>query len=462
MRLVQNARRQEDHEDAPFDGALFRLRARAGLRPAPARPGSPEPAARTMSEAGTASPAIVPMPAATEATPARVRFGAERAPFLGMLLGGLILMIPTLGLYRFWLVTRKRRFYWAHTELDGDALEYTGTPAQLLVGFLLAVLIFLPIYAALFYVTVRLPDFSALTYLVLVPLFYFLMGYAAFRSRRFRLSRTLWRGIRFQQTGNAWVYALKRFWWTFLTILTLGLTYPVMARSLWAYRINNTWLGDRRFTFTGKVSTIAWPFYGAYLVLVALIVALVFQVASVGGDPEVLAVLATVPAVFVLAISYVLYLFVITRIDSRFFSSVRLGETGFRVRISATSIALQQLTYTVLLAVFAAVFGLVAVILVGGLTAGIDAIGGGAGPDDLARLMHMGSWAFFVLIGVYLVFLGLWGVLSELVLAFGYWKIVARGTRVENLDRLGTIRAAGVESTLAGEGLADALNVGAY
>ena len=404
------------------------------------------------------------VPAAPTRT-APVRFVGKRRPFLGLLLTGLILMVPTLGLYRFWLVTRKRQFYWGHTDIDGDALEYTGTPVQLLVGFLMAVTIFLPIYIALFYVTVRLPDLSEVAYLVLLLLFWFFMGYAGYRSRRFRLSRTLWRGIRFQQSGNAWVYAFKRFMWTIVTIVTLGLSYPFMAKSLWAYRVGNTWYGDRRFSFSGRVRTIAWPFYGAY-VLVAGVLAIsawqYFQFYAGGGDTD-----SHLSAIFwssLLAafVGYFAWIFVTTRIDSRFFSSIGVGDTGLNVRISAVAIVLQHLTYVVLLGIAAAVFVVVGWMVVGGMTAGIESIGGAGSTEDLARFMHMGSSAFIVLIGFYLGFLGLWNLLSEMVLAVGYWKIVARGAHITNIDALDTTRAAGAESPLAGEGLADALNVGAY
>ena len=46
---------------------------------------------------------------------------------LGIILRGYALMIPTLGLYRFWQATWKRRFYWQNTVIDGEPLEYTGT-----------------------------------------------------------------------------------------------------------------------------------------------------------------------------------------------------------------------------------------------------------------------------------------------------------------------------------------------
>ena len=395
---------------------------------------------------------------------ADIRFLGRRSLFLGLLVSGLILMVPTIGLYRFWLVTRKRRFYWSHTEVDGDALEYTGTAAQLLVGFLLAVLIFLPIYGGLFYVTLRLPDYSGLAYLILVPGFFFLTGYAAYRSRRFRLTRTLWRGIRFQQSGNAWAYALRRFLWTLVTILTLGLAYPFMARSLWAYRIRHTWFGNRQCTFDGRVRTIAWPFYGAYVLILAFLAASGYQLYLLiesGADESLFFVALSALSLLIGVIGYIAWLFVTTRIDSRFWSSVSLGPARLKVHISAFAIAMQHLTYVAALTGFVIVFGILSMIIVGGLSAGLDVLDL-ATSEDLSQIMTAGSSAFFVLIGLYLVFLGLWGVLSELVLGFGYWKVVMRGAVIENIDSVRSVRAAGIESPLAGEGLADALNVGAY
>ncbi|MBU1175240.1 MAG: DUF898 domain-containing protein [Alphaproteobacteria bacterium] len=397
---------------------------------------------------------------------AELVFHGRRAPFFGLIVGGLLAMVPTLGLYRFWLVTRKRQVYWEQTELDGDALEYTGTPVQLLVGFLLAVLIFLPIYISLFYITIRAPDFSALAYLVLVPGFYFLMGYAAYRSRRFRLSRTLWRGIRFQQSGNAWAYAWRRFWWTLVTILTLGLSYPFMARSLWRYRIENTLFGDRRFCFEGRVRTIALPFYLAWVVVVALAVLVSFLTvgafSGAGSGPDMAALIAVVYGFALAGVGYLAWLYVSTRIDTRFWSSVRLGEARLSLRIRARDIALQHLVYALALSLLAGVFGFAGTSLLAGMTAGIDIAGGAPTQQDIARLMQTGSAAFVVLIAVYLAFVGLWSALAETIMGFGYWKIVVRRARVDNIESLNSARAAGTESPLAGEGLADALNVGVY
>ncbi len=69
---------------------------------------------------------------------AYVNFTGTRSELFGLLSRGYLLMVPTIGIYRFWLTTWKRRFYWQNTVIDGEPLEYTGTALQLLIGFLFA------------------------------------------------------------------------------------------------------------------------------------------------------------------------------------------------------------------------------------------------------------------------------------------------------------------------------------
>src|SRR5690349_1771204 len=177
----------------------------------------------------------------------RVEFTGGRGEMLGIILRGYLLMIPTIGLYRFWQATWKRRFYWQNTVIDGEPLEYTGTATQLLLGFFFALAFFLPIYIALFYLSMQDTNLVLIGYAAIGAAVWFLSGYAIYRARDFRLSRTLWRGIRLDQRGNAWAYALRRFLWSILMVPTLGLVYPWMCSNLWRYRYRHTWYGDRKF-----------------------------------------------------------------------------------------------------------------------------------------------------------------------------------------------------------------------
>jgi hypothetical protein len=60
----------------------------------------------------------------------------------------------------------------------------------------------------------------------------------------------------------------------------------------------------------------------------------------------------------------------------------------------------------------------------------------------------------------YLLILGAFNLTRELFIGLAFWKLVANGARVSNIDSLDTVGARAEDKALGGEGLADALNVG--
>ena len=97
-----------------------------------------------------------------------VRFGGDPRAFWRLLAHGAVLLMLTLGIYRFWLTTDIRRFLWSNTELAGESFEYTGTARELLLGFLIAIAILLPLYAGFFLVTLSLGELSSLLALLVL------------------------------------------------------------------------------------------------------------------------------------------------------------------------------------------------------------------------------------------------------------------------------------------------------
>jgi hypothetical protein len=77
-------------------------------------------------------------------------------------------------------------------------------------------------------------------------------------------------------------------------------------------------------------------------------------------------------------------------------------------------------------------------------------------------MFQSGTTNVVLLIIAYLVVLGAFGMLAELILAFGWWKLLVRGATITNPDSLHSVKAIAEDRTLVGQGLADALNVGAY
>src|SRR5215471_9375771 len=96
-------------------------------------------------------------------SPDRLRFVGDRGDYWRLMIRGGALQAVTLGIYRFWLFTDMRRFLWASTEVEGETLEYTGTAVELLIGFLLAIGILVPVYGLLFVASLELGILSALS-----------------------------------------------------------------------------------------------------------------------------------------------------------------------------------------------------------------------------------------------------------------------------------------------------------
>src|SRR5215813_10195862 len=133
--------------------------------------------------------------------------GNERV-FWRLLIRGAALLFITLGIYRFWLATDVRRFLWSNTEIAGDGLEYIGTARELLLGFLIAIALLVPINAVFFLGAFAKGIFGELASVAALAVLALLGQFAVYRARRYRLTRTLYRGIRFRQTGSAARYAV--------------------------------------------------------------------------------------------------------------------------------------------------------------------------------------------------------------------------------------------------------------
>lgn len=382
-----------------------------------------------------------------------VQFSGTRRELFGRLLRGYLLMLPTLGLYRFWLTTTKRRFYWQNTVIGGDRLEYTGSAVQLLIGFMFALGVFLPIYLIFFYLSFQSGLVTIIGYVAAALLLWFLSGYAIYRGRDFRLSRTMWRGVRFGQHGSALRYAVRRFLWSLVVVITAGLAYPFMAASLWRYRYNNTWFGDRQFSFAGTWKTVAGPFYRAWA---ALMVTFALVVATLMSGHNAGPMIALGP-LLALVVAVLCFLYYRSRETSRMFSAVKLGDASLGLRVRARSLLGQYLLYSVSLFGALLVMGVIGFAIAQAFDANFR-----TGDFSAASIARAG-WIGVVLgAGGYLASLSAFTLLGEVFIDCGYWMLVSRNAVIINLESLDGARATAEDRSLAGEGLADALNVGSF
>jgi len=200
-----------------------------------------------------------------------------RAGLLRIAVVNWLLNIVTFTLYRFWAKTRVRRHIWSCVHIDGEPLEYTGTGEELFLGALVVFgVLFVPFIAV-----------SGLVYLVWGPqnavstglnlafslIVLVLYGMAVYRARRYRLSRTLWRGIRGTMAGSPGRYTLKYFAALVLRLLTLGWSTPAMNLRLEDRMVNETVFGSEPFGFAGSSGPLYRRYAVCWLIMFAILLA---------------------------------------------------------------------------------------------------------------------------------------------------------------------------------------------
>ncbi|WP_255646953.1 DUF898 family protein [Inquilinus sp. Marseille-Q2685] len=183
----------------------------------------------------------------------------------GLFLKTMLLSVVTLGIYNFWGRTQIRRAIWGAVSVDGEPFEYTGTGKELFFGFLKAIALLIGLALALLvigYVLGRLLQFRAVLSVAVVA-FYLVVSVlavaAVYLATRYRLSRTLWRSIRFGLDGTAGRFVMGTIGYSLLTLVTLGICLPLLRT--WQTRtiVNNARYGTVPFRMEAQGAKLIWP-----------------------------------------------------------------------------------------------------------------------------------------------------------------------------------------------------------
>jgi uncharacterized membrane protein YjgN (DUF898 family) len=192
----------------------------------------------------------------------------------------LLLNIVTIGIWRFWAITRTRRYVWSRTSLCGSRFEYDGTGGQLFVGFLLAILLIagMALLAVLLSLALRGAGLaiSGLPIALFEFCFVILALGAPFSAQRYRLGHTVWRGIRGGMQGSMLAYGLRSMLYFLLVAITFYQLAPWATLRLLERRINASAFGNLRFTSRGKPGQL----YLRFVLTFAAIVGLVLVIAA--------------------------------------------------------------------------------------------------------------------------------------------------------------------------------------
>ena len=408
--------------------------------PAPPAANGPEPDSASADPASSDSerPKEAASPCAHGAKPAeapddnRLAYDGRADAAVKIAMSNSLRTLATLGVYRFWAKTRVRRYLWSRVAFLGDRVEYTGTARELLLGFITAIVVLGLLGGSLIGLEIAFgiehPVYWAAQGVNFVG-FVFLVFVAEYRARRYRLSRTEWRGIRFAQDGSSLRYALLALGWAAVTVLSLGTTYAVYRTRLQRYRTAHTSFGDRRFEFAGKAAEL----------LKTWLLAWIFLVPTLG-------------------LTYIWY----RAREFRYFTAKsRCGSLSFSSDLETGATVRIVVFFAVLaLLVVGALFTVIVVLAV--TTAMLN-------PELVGSMQRAGTWLPFDLRGsdlvgyviVIAVFLPVMAVLRMLFFIHPLFRDVLPSIKIIGEEDYETIAQSVHSMPRRGEGLADALDVGA-
>jgi len=181
----------------------------------------------------------------------------------------MFLTVITLGIYSFWAKVRVRKYLSSESEFEGDRFAYHGTGRELLVGFLKAVLVFgvpLILLGLIQEFLVRIPALRVVLGLVTYAAILLLIPFAIVGGRRYRLSRTSWREIRFSFRGRALDFIKLFVTGSLLSSITLGLYYPFFETRRHGFLVSRSYFGNQKFDFDGKGRDL----FGSFVVAILL------------------------------------------------------------------------------------------------------------------------------------------------------------------------------------------------
>ncbi|HEY3180595.1 MAG TPA: YjgN family protein [Casimicrobiaceae bacterium] len=148
----------------------------------------------------------------------RFAFTGRSGEYFRIWIISLCLSLVTLGVYSAWGKVRKRRYLYAHTQLDGTGFDYRASPLAILRGRVLALLLFGGFALSGHFVPLMQWLFIALL-LVLSP-------WIVVAAARFNARNSTYRNIPFAFDGSvgeaAWIFVGG----AVFALLTFGLAYP--------------------------------------------------------------------------------------------------------------------------------------------------------------------------------------------------------------------------------------------
>jgi len=375
--------------------------------------------------------------------------------------------VLTVGIYRFWMKTRLRRYYWSSIRPGGHSFEYVGDPLEKLLGFFIAVVI-LAFYIGvvnliLMFISFSLFDGNTVAYFVsfvgVIPIWF----YARYRARRYVLARTRWRGIRFGVDPAAWGYTWRALVHWAITILTLGLLWPRMTFWLEKYRWDRTWYGDRQFDQGGKWTMLLpgiLPFLLSVWALSALSALFAY---SISWDFEIFDELTEFEAISLVGLPFtgvaIGWAYYVVRSFRQLTNSKTAGSVRFRSTARTPRVlGIYLLGYGLTLLLTGIVAVGVSLLF---LALALTNVGAELSFDNLDALVTPDAWMQIVGFALYFLVFIAWGAFQHVFVTLPLWRHYAETLVVVDAASIHAIRQRDRDQHREAEGFVEALDLGA-
>jgi uncharacterized membrane protein YjgN (DUF898 family) len=207
---------------------------------------------------------------ADSGTRVSLKYSGDGVEMAILMLKNLLLTIVTLGIYRAWAKTNTRRYIWGHVSFQGDRATYVGTGEELFKGWIKLFFLLIVVVVGVRVLAVFIKPLA-----LIIPVFYaVIFGLATYSGLRYRLSRTLYRQIRFgvDKNPDTTKEFLKAYLvGVFLSFITLGIYYPFFKNNVRRYLTNKSRYGSVYFSYDGENYEYAGVYFkGLALTIITL------------------------------------------------------------------------------------------------------------------------------------------------------------------------------------------------
>jgi len=196
-------------------------------------------------------------------------FRGDSATLFKIWISNLLLTICTLGIYYPWGRANMKRYIYSSTYIGDYSFEFHGKGKQMFFGLLKfwgITFIFLVVWIAI--IALLVPDIDWLIEVVawvLIISYVPILGLFIHGARKFRLSRTSYRGIRFGYRGEKKPLILL------MILAVIPFAYPYFINKFRKYVYGNTRFGNVEAQFTGDDNAYAKIYWhSVFLCIVTL------------------------------------------------------------------------------------------------------------------------------------------------------------------------------------------------